>query len=213
MTNLDSILKSRHYFADKGLYSQSYGFSSSHVWMWELDYKESWALKNSCFWTVVLEKTLESPLDCKEIQPVHPKGNQSWIFIGRTDAEAEAPILWPPEARSRLIGTEPDAGKDSRWEEKGTAEDEKIGWHHRLSGHEFEQAPGDSEGQRSLANCSPWGSRVRHDLSLSNSSSSSSTWLLSVPCPLLFSIRNSAWCTTDHQYVLNELLTWFKSDI
>ena len=98
MTNLGSILKSRHYFADKGPSSQSYGFSSSHVWMWELDHKESWALKNHCFWTVVLEKSLESSLDSKEIQPVHPKGNHSWIFIGRTDAKAEAPILWPPEA-------------------------------------------------------------------------------------------------------------------
>ena len=100
MTNLDSILKSIHYFVDKGPSSQSYGFSSSHVWMWELDYKESWAPKNGCFWTVVLEKTLESPLDCKEIQPVHPKGNQSWIYIGRTDAEAETPILWPPDAKN-----------------------------------------------------------------------------------------------------------------
>ena len=97
MTNLDSILKQRHYFANKGSSSQGYGFSSGHVWMWELDYKESWALKNCCFWTVVLEKTLESPLDCKEIQPVHPKGDQSWVFIGRTDVEAETPILWPPD--------------------------------------------------------------------------------------------------------------------
>ena len=112
------IKKQRHYFVHKGLSSQGYGFSSSHVWMWELDYKESWALKNWCFWTVVLEKTLEIPLDCKEIQPVHPKGNQSWIFIGRTDAEAETPVLWSP-----LIGKDPDAGKDWRREEKGTTED------------------------------------------------------------------------------------------
>ena len=105
------IKKQRHYFANKGLSSQSYGFSSSHVWMWELDYKESWALKNWCFWTVVLEKTLESPLDCKEIQPVNPKGNQSWIFTGRTDDEAEAPILWPPDAKNRLTGKDPAAGK------------------------------------------------------------------------------------------------------
>jgi len=108
MTNLDSILKKqRHYFANKGLSSQGYGLSSSHVWMWELDYKENWEPKNWCFWTVVLEKTLESPLDCKEIQLVHPKGNQSWIFIGRTDAEAETPILWPPDAKNWLIWKDP----------------------------------------------------------------------------------------------------------
>ena len=112
MTNLDSILKSRHYFANKGSSSQSYGFSNSHVWMWELDYKESWELKNWCFWTMVLEKTLESPLDFKEIQSVHPKGNQSWIFIGRTDAKAETPILWPPDGKNWLIWKESDAGKD-----------------------------------------------------------------------------------------------------
>ena len=108
-----------HYFANKHPYSRSYGFSSSHEWMWELDYKESWVLKNWCFWTVVLEKTLESPLDCKEIQPVHPKRNQPWIFIGKTDAEAETPILWPPDAKTRLIGKDPDAGKDWGQEERG----------------------------------------------------------------------------------------------
>ena len=122
----------------KCLSSQSYGFSSGHVWMWELDYKESWAPKNWYFWTVVLEKTLERPLDSKEIQPVHPKGNQSWIFIGRTDAKAEAPILWSPDAKSSLIGKDPDAGKDWRWEEKGTTEYEMIGSPHWLDGHEFE---------------------------------------------------------------------------
>ena len=106
------IKKQRHYFADKRLSSQSYGFSNSHVWMWELDYTESWVLKNWCFWTVVLEKTLESPLDCKKIQPVHSKGNQSWVFIGRTDAEAETPILWPSDAKNWLIWKDPDAGKD-----------------------------------------------------------------------------------------------------
>ena len=138
MTNLDSILKSqRHYFANKGPSCQSYGFSSSHVWMWELDYKESWAPKNWCFWTVVLEKTLESLLNCKEIQPVHPKGNQSWIFIGRTDAEAETPILWPPDVKSQVIWKDPDAGKDWRWE-KGTTEDEIVGWHHWLNRYKFE---------------------------------------------------------------------------
>ena len=109
MTNLDSILKNRHYFANKGLSSQSYGFSRSHVWMWELDYKESWVPKNWCLWAVVLEKTLQSPLGCKEIQPVNPKGNQSWIFIGRTDAEANTPILWPPDVKNWLIGKDPDA--------------------------------------------------------------------------------------------------------
>ena len=114
MTNLDSILKSRDTFANKGPSSQSYDFSSSHVWMWELDYKESWAPKNWCFWTVVLEKTLESPLDSKDIQLVRPKGNQSWIFIGRTDAKAETPVLWPPDAKNWFIGKDPDAGKDWR---------------------------------------------------------------------------------------------------
>ena len=112
MTNLDSILKAEHYFANKGSSGQGYGFSSGHVWMWELDGEESWVPKNWCFWTVVLEKTLESPLDCKEIQPVHPKGDQSWVFIGRTDAEAETPILWPPRVKSRLIGKDPDAGRN-----------------------------------------------------------------------------------------------------
>jgi len=141
-TNLDR--KQRHYLTSKGLYSQSYSFSSSHVWMWELDYKESWVLKNWCFWTVVLEKTLESPLDCKEIQPVHPKGTQSWIFIGKTDAEA--PILWLPDAKNEHIDKDPDAGKDWRREEKGMTEDEMVGWHHQLNGHEFEPTPGDREG-------------------------------------------------------------------
>ena len=131
------IKKQRHYFVNTGLSSQGYGFSSSHVWMWELDYIESWAQKNWCFWTVVLEKSLESPLDCKEIQPVHPKGDQSWVFIGRTDAEAASPILWPPDAKSWLIGKDPDVGKDWRQDEKGMTEDEKAGWHHRLDGYEF----------------------------------------------------------------------------
>ena len=141
----DHIKKQRHCFANKGPSSQSYGFSSSHVWMWELDHKEGWVLKNWCFWTVMLEKTLESPLDCKEIQPVHPKGNQSWIFIGRVDAEAEISILWPPDGKNRTIGKDPDAGKDWRQEEKGTAEDKMVGWHHQLDGHKLEQAPGVGE--------------------------------------------------------------------
>ena len=151
------IKKQRPHFANKGSSSQGYGFSSSHAWMWELDYKESWAPKNWCFWTSVLERTLESPLDCKEIKPVHPKGNQSWIFIGRTDAEAEAPILWPPDLKNGLTGQDPDAGKDWRQEEKGTTEDKMVGWHRWINGHEFEQTLGDSEGQGSLACCSPWG--------------------------------------------------------
>ena len=132
------IKKQRHYFANKGPSSQGYGFSRSHGWMWELDHKESWALKNWCFWTVVLEKTLESPLDCKEIQLVHPKGNQSWIFTWRTDAEAETPILWPPDAKNWLIGKDLNAGRDWGQEEKGMAEDEMVRWHHQLNGHEFE---------------------------------------------------------------------------
>ena len=148
------IKKQRHYFANKGPSNQSCDFSSSHVWMWELDHKESWALKNWCLWTVVLEKTLEHSLACKEIQPVNIKGNQPWIFIGRTDADA--PILWPPDAKNCLIGKYPDARKDWRQEEKGTTEDEMVGWHHWLNGHEFEQAPGVGDRQGSLACLSPW---------------------------------------------------------
>ena len=156
LTNLDSILKSRDMtFADKGLYSQSYGFSSSHVWLWKLDHKESWAPKNWFFCTVVLEKTLESPLDCKKIKPVNPRGDQSWIYIGRTDAEAETPILWPPDAKNWLTGKDPDAGKDWRQKEKGMTENEIVGWHHWLYGHKFEQAAGDGGGQGGLVCCSP----------------------------------------------------------
>ena len=137
--------------------SQSYGFSNSHVWMWELDHKEGWTPKNWFFWTVVLEKTLESPLDSKEIQPVNPKGNHSWIFPRRTDTEAETSILWPPDVKNWLICKDPDAGKDWRREEKGMTGDETVGWHHWLNGHEFEQAPGVGDGQGSLVCCSPWG--------------------------------------------------------
>ena len=151
MTNLDSILKKqRYYFANKGPSSQGYSFSSGHVWMWELDCEESWTLKNLCFWTVVLEKTLESSLDCKEIQPVHPKGDQSWVFIGRTDAKAETPVLWPPHTKSWLTGKDPDAGRDWGQEEKETTEDEMAGWHHRLDGHEFEWTLGDVDRQGGL---------------------------------------------------------------
>ena len=124
--------------------------------MWELDYKESWVPKNWCFWTVVLEKTFERPLDCKEIQPVHPNGNQFWIFIGKTDAEAETPILWPPDVKNSLIGKDPDAGKDLRQEKKGMTEGKMVRWHHWLNEHEFEQAPGVGDGQESLVCCSPW---------------------------------------------------------
>ena len=134
MTNLGSLLKS---FVSKGPSSWDYGFSSGHVWMWELDYKESWVPKNWCFWTVVLGTTLECPLDSKEIQPVHPKGDQSWVFTGRTDVEAETPILWPPDVRSWLIWKDPDAGKDWGQEEKGTTEDEMVGWYHWLDWREF----------------------------------------------------------------------------
>ena len=129
--------KQRHYFANKGPSSQGYGFSSSHVWMWGLDCEESWPLKNWCFWTVVLEKTLESPLDCKEIQLVHPKRDQSRVFTGRTDAEAKAPVLWPPDMKSWLIGKAPDAGRDWGQEEKGMTGNEMAGWHHWLDGHEY----------------------------------------------------------------------------
>ena len=150
------IKKQRHYFADKGPPGQSYVFSSSHVLMWKLDYTESWAMKNWCFWPVV-SKTLESPLDCKEIQPVHPKGNQSWIFTRRIDAESETLIFWLPDAKNWLIWKDPDAGKDWRQEEKGMTEDEIVGWHHWLDGHEFELAPGVGDGQGGLVSCNPWG--------------------------------------------------------
>ena len=124
--------------------------------VWELDYKESWVLKNLHFWAMVLEKTLERPLDCKEIQPVHPKGNQSWVFIGRSDVEAETPILWPPDVKSWLIWKDPDAGKHWWQEEKGMIEDEMVGWHHWLNGHEFVWTPGAGDGQGGLVCCSAW---------------------------------------------------------
>jgi len=151
------IKKQRHYFANKGPSSESYGFSSGHVWMWDLDYKESCVVKYWCFWTLESEKSLESPLGCKEIQPVNLKGNQSWIFIGRTDAEAETPILWPPDVKYQLLGKDPDAGKDWRQEEKGMTEDEMVGWHHWCEGHESEWTLGVGDRQGSLACYSPWG--------------------------------------------------------
>ena len=142
------IKKQKHYFANKGLSSQG---------QWELDYKESWVLKNWCFWTVVLEKTLESPLDCKEIQPVHPKVDQSWVFIRRPDVEAETPIVWPPDVKNWLIWKDPDAGKDWGREEKGMTEDEMVGWHHWLDGHGFVWTPGVGDGQGGLGCCGSWG--------------------------------------------------------
>ena len=151
------IEKQRRYFANKGPSSQGYGFSSGHIWMWELDYEESWALKNLCFWTVVLEKTLESPLDCKKIQPVHFKGDQPLVFFGRNDAEAETPVLWQPHAKSWLTEKNSDAGRDWGQEKKGKTEDEMAGWHHWLDGRESEWTPGVGDGQGGLACCDSWG--------------------------------------------------------
>ena len=160
MANLKSVLKQRHHFADKVSYRQSCGFSSSYVWMRELDgefFIEGWVPKNWYFQTVMLEKTLQSPLDFKEIKPVSPEGNKSWIFIGKTDAETEAPILCPSNLKSWLFGKDPDVGKDWGQEEKGMTEDEMVGWHHWLDGCEFGQTLRNSRGRRSLACCSPWG--------------------------------------------------------
>ena len=157
MTNLDRILKSRgitwlaKVHLVKAMVSPVVIYGCK-----ELDHKERWAPKNWCFWTVVLEKTLESPLDCKEIKLVNPQGNQSWLFIGRTDAKAETLVLWAPDVKNWLIWKDPDAGKDFRWKEKGMTEHKMVGWHHQLDGHEFEQAPG-VDGQGSLSCCSPWG--------------------------------------------------------
>ena len=148
MTNLDSILKSRDItLPTRSIWSRRW-FSSGHIWMWELDCEESWVPKNWCFWTVVLEKTLESPLNCKEINPVHPKGDLSWMFIGRTEAKAETPILWPLHAKSWLIGKDPDAGRDWGQEEKGTKEDEMVGWHHDMSLSELQRFVMDREAWR-----------------------------------------------------------------
>ena len=155
MSNLDSILKSRDVTLPTKVHIVKAMIFPGHVWMWELDHKETWEPKNWCFWTVVLEKTFESSLNCKEIKLVNPKGNQSFIFIGRTGAEAEAPILWPPDAKNWLFWKDPDAEKDWQQEEKGVTEDEMVGWHHLLYGYEFEQAPGVGDGQGSLVCCSP----------------------------------------------------------
>ena len=151
------IKRQRHYLANKGPSSQSYGFFSNHVWMLELNHKESWVLKNWCFWTVVLEKTLEGPLECKEIQPAHSEGDQPWDYFGRNDAKAEAPVLWPPDGKSWLIGKDSDSGRDWRQEKKGTTEDEMAGCHHWLDGRESEWTPGVGDGQGGLACCDSWG--------------------------------------------------------
>ena len=183
------MLKSRD-IVNKGLSSQGFGFSSSHAWMWELDYKESWALKNWCFWTMVLENTLESPLDCKEIQPVHPKGDKSWVFIGRTDVEAETPILWPPDVKRWLIWKDPDAGKDWGQEEKGTTEDEMVGWHHWLNGHEFGWTLGVGDGQGGLVCC--------------DKVAKSWTWLSDWTECLLWS---NNWCKTEGSWIMHRMLS------
>ena len=175
------IKKQRHHFVNKD--SQSYDFLVVMYGMWDLDHKESWASKNWCFWTVVLEKTLDSPLDSKEsIQPINPKGNQSWIFIGRTDTEAETPIFWPPDVKNWVIGKEPDAEKDWRWEEKVVKENEMVGWHHRLNGHEFEQASGVGDDQENLACCSLWG-RKESDMA------EQPTWLMNLEKATQFFFR------------------------
>ena len=156
--------------------------------MWELGHKEGWAPKNWCFWTVVLEKTLKSPLDYKEIKPVNPKGHQPWIFIGRTQTEAERLIIWSPDVKSQLFKKDPNVGKDWRQEEKGTTEDEMVGWHHRLSGHE--QAPGDGEGQGSLACCSPWSCKELDMTEQLNNNILTMIWQLSMLLSIMYSISN-----------------------
>ena len=152
------IKMQRHHFANKSPYGLSYGFSSNHVWIWELDHKEGWAPKNWCFLTVMLEKTLDSPLDCK-IKPVHLKGNQSWILIRRTDAEAETPIFWPPDVKSRLFGKDPNAGKDWGQEEKWAMEDKMVVWHHQLNGHELSKLWEIGKDREAWLCCSPWGNK------------------------------------------------------
>ena len=180
MTNLDSIFKSRDITLPTKVHLvKAMVFPVVYAWMWELDCEESWAPKNWCFSTVVLEKTLESLLECKEIQPVHPKGDQSWVFIGRTDVEVETPVLWPPDAKSWLIGKDPDARKDSGQEEKGMTEDEMVGWHHRLSGHGFGWTPGVGGGQGGLVCCSSWG-RKKSDMT------ERLNWTVNLQCSVSF---------------------------
>ena len=183
------IQKQRYYFGNKDPSSHGYGFSTGHVWIWKLDCEESWGPKNWCFWTVVLEKTLESSLDCKEIQPVHPKGDVSWAFIERTDVEAESPILWAPDGKSWLIWKDPDGGRTCEQEVTGTIEDEKAGWHHRLNGHEFEWTLGVVDGQGGLLCCI---SRVGHD------------WVTELNWPELISGKNmDSNITLTHNTYLN----------
>ena len=182
--------KQRHYFAKNVVSSQSYGFSSGHVQMWVLDYKESWVPKSWCFWIVVLENTLESSLDCKESQTVHPKGDQSWIFTGKIDVTAETPILWPSGSKNWLLGKDPDAGKDWKQEEKGMTEEEMVGWHHRHNGHEFEKALEGSDGQGSLACCNPWGYKE----------SDTTEWM-----------NWSSWLNTNFSYRISSKLCGFQS--
>ena len=164
MTIVDGILKSSSITLPAKVHIGKTMVFPEVMQMSELDHKEGWVLKNLCFRYVVLEKTLESPLDCKEIKPANPKGNQPWIFTGRIDPEAEAPILWPPDAKSQLTGNDADAGKDWGQQEKRATENEMVGWHHQLNWHAFARTPGDSEGQRSLVHWHPWGRRVRHGL-------------------------------------------------
>ena len=163
MTNLDSVEKQRHYSADKGLSSRGYGLPSGHIQLWELDRKEGRTPKNWCLWTVVLEKTPQSPLDSKELKPVNLKRDQPWICTERTDAEAEAPVFWSFDVNRQLIGKVPDAGKDWGQKEERVSEGEIAGWHHWGNEHELRQTPGDGEGQGGLACCSPWSRRVGHD--------------------------------------------------
>ena len=209
LTNIDSILKSRDItLPTKAHLVKAMVFPVVMYGCESLDHKEGWVPKSWCFWTVVLEKTLESPLDCKEIQPVHPKGNQFWIFIGRADAEAEAPVLWPPEVKSWLIRKPSDAGKNWR-QEKGRTEDEMVGWPHRLNGHEFEQAWEDCEGQGSLACCSPWGHKELDMIEwLNNNNNTINSYFVCVcvcvcvgaqSCPTLFDpINCSPWGSSVH---------------
>jgi len=206
------LSKTRHYFANKGLSSQGYGFSCGHVWMWELDCEEGWAPKNWCFWTVVLEKTLESPLDCKEIQPVQSEGDQPWAFFGRNDAKAETPVLWPPHVKSWLIGKDSDAGRDWRHEEKGTTEDEMAGWHHWLDGRESEWSLGVGDGQGGLACCDSWGRKESDTTERLNWTELN--WLI---YPLKMYWRWSFWTgltlTTTTKRDGNERLSWFLMSI
>ena len=181
---------------DKSPYSQSYGFPSSHTQMWELDHREGWAMLLNC---VVLEMTLESPSDCKEIKPTNPKWNQAWTFIGRTDTKAEAPIRWSPDVKNPLIGNDPDAGKD-RGQENGMTEDKMVGWHHRLNGHEFEQTPGDNEGQGSLVCCSPCGHKV----------SNTTEWLNNNKAiyKIMSQWKSAVWCRELNLVLRDSLKGW-----